>query len=143
MKDINYIIIRVFAKPEDDSEIIEKALINLLPKETKFNKKKASSFKERTIIVYEANIEKQKLIKEFLKKIFTNLNSEQKELLIKQIEYRLNENKFNIRLEKKDLIQNKHFITNYGDCFNIIIGLANFPDKTVEERVKDLIDNFK
>jgi RNA binding exosome subunit len=142
MKDVIYVIIRVFAKPEEDINLVEKTFIDLLPKETKFIKSNAKSFSERKIIIYESKMEKQKKIKEFLEKVFSNLNQEQIDLLKKQIKFRINENKFNIRLEKKDLIKGKYFITNYGDCFNIIIGLANYPGKTIEERVLGLIDIF-
>jgi RNA binding exosome subunit len=147
MNNILYIKIRVFAKPEEDINLIEKTFINLIPEEhitkNKYEKINAKSFNERKIIIFETIIEKNKFIKEFLEKLFSNLNIEQKELLIKQINYRINENKFNLRLEKKDLLENKYFITNYGDCFNIIIGIANYPGKTIEEKVKELIEIFK
>lgn len=147
MNDVTSVKIRVFAKPEEEINLIEDTFVKLIPKEhikkNRYEKINAKSFNDRKIIIIETIIKKNKFIKEFLEKIFSNLNEEQKKLLIKQISYRINNNKFNLRLEKKDLLKNKYFITNYGDCFNIIIGIANYPGKTIEQRVKEIIETFK
>ena len=143
MKDVNYVQIRVFSKPEDDVNLIEKTLLKILPEKSKIDKKNVSGFNERKIIIFESELNNKSKIKLFLNNIFSNLNSEQIDLILNKLKYRINENKFNLRLEKKDLLNENYFITNYGDCFNIVIGFANYPGKTMEERVKEFIEGFK
>ena len=73
---------------------------------------------------------KQKHTSLFLKNLMKKLSQEQKDLLLRQLESRLDETlHFYIRLDKNKLLDNEYFITDSGNCFHIKIAIAAYPHK--------------
>ena len=128
--------ISVFCKPEEDIELIEKKLLFLVPfdiKEQKIELKKtnATGFNEKKITILEVYLEKESHTNLFLKNLAKNLADEQKSLIKKQAESRLDEGlNFFLRLDKIKLInEDKLWLTDKGDCYHIRIKIAAFPHK--------------
>jgi RNA binding exosome subunit len=132
----HHISINVFCKPESDLEIITKKLLFLIPFDTKkekieLKKTNATGFNEKKIIILEIYLEKEKHINKFLENLNKKLSKEQKELLIKQAESRLDDElNFFLRFDKEALVnENKLLLTDKGDCYHITIKIAAFPHK--------------
>jgi len=129
--------ITVFCKPEEDIELIAKKLLVLVPfdiKEQKIEIKKtnATGFNEKKITILEIYLEKEYHTNLFLKNLAKNLADEQKSLIKKQADSRLDDelNFFFLRLDKIKLInENKLWLTDKGDCYHIRIKIAAFPHK--------------
>ncbi|MBU1205259.1 MAG: hypothetical protein KKA61_03960 [Nanoarchaeota archaeon] len=128
--------INVFCKPEDDIELMTKNLLSLIPfdiKEQKIELKKtnATGFNEKKITILEVYLEKESHTNLFLNNLARNLADEQKLLIKKQADSRLdNELNFFLRLDKSKLInKNKLWLTDKGDCYHIKIKIAAFPHK--------------
>ncbi|MFH1505755.1 MAG: RNA-binding domain-containing protein [archaeon] len=142
MKLCNIIKVTVFAKPEDNCEKIGKVFQKLFPfdfaeEKIKLKKQKTHGFNEREILVYEADLEKDRHINAFLKQLNAKLNKAQKELLLRQ-DNRLDEHlNFFIRLDKPKLLKGKYALTDCGDCFHIKINIASFPRK--KEKAKEIL----
>ena len=78
-----------------------------------------------------------------MEKLLKRLNTDQKELLSRQLESRLDEEQnFYIRLGKKELLRDDYYITETGDCFHIKMTVAAFPKKR-EASIKVLEEIFK
>ena len=135
MKLAHQIKISVFIHEEEDREKIFNKLISLvqfdLKKEKiKLNEDTAMGFNNKKIKTYEIVLEKNKHINGFLEKLKESLGKEQKELLLKQAESRLDEDlHFFIRLDKEKLLNDEFSITDSGNCFHIRISPAAFPAK--------------
>jgi RNA binding exosome subunit len=135
MKYFHSIKLTVFSKPEDDEEKIKTAFLGLIPFD--FEKEKvecklqtASGFTERKIKIFEIKLLKQRHTDAFFDFLMSKLNDEQKKLLLRQKESRLDDNlNFFIRLDKEKLFENEYFITDSGSCFHIMISIAAFPAK--------------
>jgi RNA binding exosome subunit len=132
----HHISINVFCKPESDLEIITKKLLFLIPFDTKkekieLKKTNATGFNEKKIIILEIYLEKEKHINKFLENLNKKLSKEQKELLIKQAESRLDDElNFFLRFDKEALVnENKLLLTDKGNCYHITIKIAAFPHK--------------
>lgn len=134
MKYANKIQLKVFSNENEDSAKIQEGLLKLVPfnlEEEKLQLKKsiAEGFGQKKIAIYEITLVKEKHTNKFLEALIAKLNSEQKELLSRQIYSRLDkELNFFIRLDKDALInENRYFITDRGNCFHIKISVAAFP----------------
>ena len=130
------ICLTVFCKPEDDIGLITKKLLFLVPfdlKKQKIELKKtnATGFNERKIIILEIHLEKEAHTNFFLTSLGKNLTDEQKLLITRQAESRLDDElKFFLRLDKSKLInEDKLWLTDKGDCYHIKIKIAAFPKK--------------
>jgi len=130
------ICITVFCKPEEDTKLTAKKLLFLVPfdiKEQKIEIKKrmAMGFNEKKITILEVYLEKEKHTNKFLENLNKKLSKEQKELLIKQLESRLDDElNFFLRFDKNKLINEYNlWLTDKGDCYHIRIKVAAFPHK--------------
>ena len=130
------ICIIVFCKPEDNIEIITKKLLFLVPFDLKkekiqLKKRTAIGFNEKKIIILELYLKKESHTNLFLNNLARNLTDEQKLLIKKQAESRLDkELTFFLRLDKSKLInEDKLWLTDKGDCYHIRIKIATFPHK--------------
>ena len=130
------ICISVFCKPEDDIELIAKKLLILAPfdvKKEKIELKKTNTtgFNEKKITILEIYLEKESHTNLFLKNLTKNLADEQKSLIKKQADSRLDNNlNFFLRFDKSKLVnENKLWLTDKGDCYHIRIKIAAFPNK--------------
>ncbi|MFC1690773.1 RNA-binding domain-containing protein [Nanoarchaeota archaeon] len=145
-KIANFIEIRAFSNPEDDYDKVYNAFISLLPsfeyeeesKKPKPTVKNTQGFEEKTIRMIEIKLEKNKHINDFIKKLASNLSDDQKELLVRQADSRLDEHlHFFLRLDKEKLQNNEYLMTDSGDCYHVKIGLSCFPAK--REKAIELI----
>ena len=135
MKLAHQIKISVFIHEEEDREAVYNKLLSLVPfnlkeEKIKLNEDTATGFNNKKIKTYEIVLEKDRHINGFLEKLKESLSQEQKELLIKQAESRLdNERNFFIRLDKEKLLNNEFWVTDSGNCLHIMISIAAFPAK--------------
>ncbi|MDP2749933.1 MAG: RNA-binding domain-containing protein [Nanoarchaeota archaeon] len=134
-KIANRVTISVFVKPEESEAEIESALKKLLnidveKEKIQIKKQKAVGFNERIIKILEVTIDKNRLVNKFIEQLSSRLKPEQKELLIRQTDSRLDDDlNFFMRLDKQRLINDDYWITDEGDCYHIKIGIACFPKK--------------
>lgn len=149
MKTANSIKISVFCyEDEDESKVLEIFLgffpFNLEEEKIIVLKTNARGFKERNIKIFEVNLTKDMHINLFLENLNNKLNNEQKQLIIKQADSRLDENlNFYIRFDKQKLIKEQRtWITESGDCFHLKINIAAFPRKK-EKAVEMIKEIFK
>jgi len=137
MKLCHSIKIKVFCQANEDEKQITNALKTLFPfdlEENKITIKKSTApetkrYTEMKILSIKA--EKEKLCKLVLNNIMEKLSQEQKDLLIKQLNSRVDDNAdFYIRIDKTKYINKKEFwITDSGNCFHIRIAIAAYPAK--------------
>jgi len=128
--------LRVFAKEDEDFESIRKKFLEFFPfdfeqEKIKLEQHTALGFKDKKIRILEVCISKQRHLKSFLTNMLNRLTKEQKELLIKQKESRLDEDlEFFIRFDKTKLMEeDKYLITDSGNCFHLKLSIASFPAK--------------
>jgi len=149
MKTIHHIWLTVYCKAEDNEEIILTNLRKFFPfkledEKLSIERHSAMSFEERKIIIFQVHLQKQNHIRRFITYLNEILNEEQKHLLLKQKESRLdNENHFFIRFDKDKLLSdNKYFITDKGNCYHLKMSIASYPTtrenalRVVEEILK-------
>lgn len=135
MKYAHFINIRVFSKEEDNQEQILNKLKELIPfdfKKEKINLKieKAFGFDDKKIDVINLKIEKEKHTNKFIENLFNKFNEDQKNLLLKQIESRLDNNlHFYLRLDKDKLLNKEYWLTDSGNCFHFTFAIAAYPHK--------------
>jgi len=137
----------VFSTPEDDEKKVYGGLLSFLPFELEKEKvaikrTNAEGFNGRKIVILEITLSKQRHITIFLKNLFSRLTPDQKELLSRQKESRIDENLyFFIRFDKTRLIEeNRLWVTDCGNCYHLKIALAPFPRK--KELALDIMDEI-
>ncbi len=147
MKLLNNIKISVFVKEGEDEEKIAEKLRSFIPldleeEKVSLERKRATGFNDKKIVVLEIILQKEKHANAFLKHLEKILGSEQKELLMKQAESRLDEDfNFFIRFDKQKLLgNNEYHITDSGKCFHIKMNIACFPRK--REKAMGIIQNI-
>lgn len=149
MKVLNTVLLSVFVKEgENESKIAEK-LKTFMPVD--FEKEKiaiirtaAQGFNESKIVILEIELHKEKHTNIFVKKIQEIISKEQKELLLRQADSRLDEEfYFFIRFDKDKLLnEDKYWITEEGNCFHVKMNIACFPRKR-DEALKIIQNIFK
>ena len=133
MKYVHNIEMRVFCKEEDNKELILKKIKELFPidfEKEKINLKRKTSygFEDKKIIVFTIVVNKQRHTKVVLNNLMKNLSKEQKELLLKQLDSRLDESlHFYLRLDKDKLLNKEYWITDSGNCFHFKMAIAAYP----------------
>ena len=134
MKYAHSIKLNVFSHENEPDEIILQSFLKFFPfslEENKVELKKtnAKAFHESTITIFEVILTKTNLINQFLDFILENLDEEQKQILIRQAESRLDGNlDFFIRFGKDEWINNNKLeLTDSGKCFHLKISVAAFP----------------
>jgi len=148
MKLAHNIEMRVFCKERDNEKWIVKKIKELFPfdfakEKVEFKSKISYGFEDNKIKVYTVFAKKQRQTTEVLKNFMKNLNKEQKDLLLKQINSRLDESlHFYIRLDKDKLLENEYYITDSGNCFHFKICIAAYPHKrdVAIEIVKQIVN---
>ncbi len=147
MKLLNNAKISVFIREGEDEEALTQILKSFIPlniEEEKIDVKKtnATGFGDKKIIIAEINLEKERHNKEFLRHLNDFLSEEQKKLLKRQAESRLDESfNFFIRVDKEKILnENKVEITDGGNCFHIKMNIACFPRK--QEKAMEIIQNI-
>lgn len=146
MKLAHNIAMSVFGDESDLQENLEKVFHSLLPvdfekEKITLSKNNAEGVQNKKIVILELIIKKDRHIKEFLKNLNNLLTKDQKELLIKQSDSRLdNSLHFFLRLDKDKLLNNEPLLTDKGNCFHIKISLAVFPKK--REKVLNILKDI-
>ncbi len=136
MKYAHLIKLTVFSYKHENGEAILESFLKLLPFNLEENKvvlKKSTAygFNDKKIEVLEVVLTKNNLINLFLKNILDNLDKNQKNIILSQLESRLDKNlDFFIRFDKDSWINEKKLIlTDSGKCFHIRTSIAAFPKK--------------
>ncbi len=120
---------------EDDKLILDKFLhlfpFSLKDEKIELNKSNAAGFEDKNITIFEVTLEKEKHTSQFINNLIKNLSDEQKNLILEQLESRLdNELNFFLRFDKDEYLKNnKLVLTDSGNCFHIMISVAAFPRK--------------
>lgn len=143
MKTAHNIKVRVFAKENEDVDRIKERLVSLFPfdlekEKVVVNSKKATGFNEKVIYVLDVELQKDRYINAFIENLFSRLDSEQKKMLLRQLNSRVDDDcNFFMRLDKEKLLSGKYWITDSGDCYHIKISVAAFPSK--KEKAVELV----
>lgn len=136
------VVVKVFVKPEESLESVERALAELIPlegEEFKIETERVMGFGERVIHILRVRLTKQRAVNVFLKWFVSSLAPAQKSLLIEQAGSRVDDqlNLF-VRLDKGGWLKHrKVWLTESGECFHVRISLAVFPRK--RELALDLV----
>lgn len=124
----------VFCKEDEEAACIADGLLALVPFELErqkleLRKTKAQGFNEKTIIILELELEKQKHIKQFMDHLKGLLSEDQRSLIIRQRESRFDEEMhFFIRIDKPRWLEEKRArVTDGGNCYHIRITIASYP----------------
>jgi len=136
MKLLNNVLLSVFVKESEDENKIKEKLksfihVNFEKEKLVIKRQTAEGFEDKKIIILEIELEKEKHTNIFLKTLNSRLDKEQKELLIRQAESRLDEEfNFFIRFDKEKLLnEGKYWVTDSGSCFHVKMNIACFPRK--------------
>lgn len=136
MKTTHAIKLSVFSKEEDNEQDVLNSFLSLFPfnleeQKITLNKTNAEGFNQSKIKVFEVMLEKERHTTPFLKHLLEKLTPEQKELILRQAESRLdNELKLFLRFDKDKLMkENRLWLTDSGNCFHIKMSIASFPAK--------------
>ncbi len=140
----------VFSYENENSEIILESFLKFFPfsleeNKVELKKTKAQEFNESAITIFEVVLTKINLINKFLDFILDNLSEEQKQIIIRPKESRLDGNlDFFIRFDKDEWINNKKLeLTDSGKCFHLRVSVAAFPRKreVALKIIKELFGN--
>ena len=138
MKIAHQIKIKVFSyeKNNEDEKLILDKFLQLFPfdfKDQKIELKKtyAEGFHENKIAIFDVTLAKERHTNQFMNNLTKNIDEEQKNLILEQIESRLDDNlDFFLRFDKKEYIENNMLrLTDSGNCIHIKISVAAFPKK--------------
>lgn len=135
MRRAHSITLTVFCKEDEGEEKIQAGLKHLVPfpleeEKVQLQKKIATGFEEKKITIFTILLEKEKHTNQCLDFLKTQLNPAQRDLLIEQVDSRLDANlNFFLRLDKEKWLEGKPWITDSGNCFHIKISLAAFPKR--------------
>lgn len=137
MKSLNAVQLRVFCKPdEEDQDKIRQALTEFVPfnleeEKIEIAKRRAMGFQDKPITVFTIELTKARHTNAFLKFLLKTLTDEQREMLLRQRQSRIdNDLCFFIRFDKESWLDKRELrITDSGNCFHVKLSLAVFPAK--------------
>jgi len=128
--------VTVFAKDSEDHDLLEKAFLGFFPynlkdekleiKRTKFN-----GLEDEKMTILELSITKKRHVTPFFPNLIGHLDNNQKNILLEQLESRLDEDLFfYMRFEKDMLIKNNIYeLADGGNCFHIKMLIRAYPKK--------------
>lgn len=132
----NTIKLSVFARENEDSEIIKSKLISLIPfdldeEKVLVEQQKALGFNEKEIRIFEIVLQKEKHINLFLSNLISKISEEAKSRILQQLETRLDEEcNFFLRFSKDRFVhEGELWLTDQGNCFHVKMNIAAFPKK--------------
>lgn len=136
MKLAHTIKLSVFVNEGESEPLVLGRIKELLPvdfelEKIHIEKRTVEGLHGNKIIILELNIDKEKHTTLFIETLVGKLSQQQKELLLRQAESRLDEDlNFFMRLDKDKLLEkNEYFITQSGNCFHLKMHIASFPAK--------------
>ena len=149
MRLIHHLWLTVYCKPEDRKEDILKSLRKFIPfvledEKIKIQRKTVDIIHDRKVIIFQVHLQKQAHLSKFIKHLNKTLTEDQKRLILKQKESRLdNDNHFFLRFDKKKLVEkNILHITDKGNCYHLKFSIAAFPT-TRQAALKSIEQIFK
>jgi len=147
MRAFHNVIMTVFCKQGEDPALTEAKLCSFFPFEkerVKLGQQKATGFNDKAITVYDITLEKEAHITQFLRWLLDTLNMDQKAMILRQLESRLDDElTFFIRFDKKAWNEEgRLFIIDHGDCYHLKMRVAAYP-KTRNAALKVLHELFK
>lgn len=148
-KIFHNVTVKVFVKEEDNYENIEKSFLTLFPfdlKEgkVKVNKIQAHIVEERKMFILEVLLTRNRQINDFMKNIMSIISKKDKDLIIEQLDTRIDEeSNFFFRIDKEKYVNDKEVVlTDDGSCFHFKVHVATYP-QSIEKAKELLIDFFK
>ena len=136
MKYAHSIKLNVFSYEYEINKPVFDAFLKLFPFNLEENKvvvKKsvATGLNETKIEILEITLTKNNMINQFLENLLNSLDENQKQIILEQLESRLDSNlDFFLRFDKDSWInENKLILTDSGKCFHLKISIAAFPRK--------------
>lgn len=128
------VAIRVFCNEEENENDIVSGLkwlipINLEEEKVKIDAQTALGFSDRRIKILEVTLTKRKHIKAFLDNLVLEIPDTQRQVLLRQLGSRVDENAvFFVRFDKETVIKHRELlVTDSGDCYHARIKIAAFP----------------
>ncbi len=143
MRNFHNIQVSVFIHDNEDEEKILKKLKELFPFkiEKYLIREEATGIKKDKIIIYKVKIDKQSLTNKFMKHLVEQFNDKEKERLYFQLTSRLDDElNFFIRLDKKELLNDKFVLTDSGNCYHIKALVAAYPKR--KEEAEEIIARY-
>ena len=147
MKIAHSASIRVFCGKGENEEELTNGLkwlvaLDLEKEKVRINRQTALGFGDRKIVVLEVSLAKDRQVKAFLDNLIQRLPETQKQLLMRQLDSRIDDQaNFFVRFEKEILAKHKDLVvTDGGNCYHVRIKVASFPSTkksavTVMEKV--------
>ncbi len=134
MKIAHNIKLSTFSYEEDDADQIRQGLLDLVPfdleqEKLELKKTNVQGFKEKCIIIFELFMKKERHTNKFLNHIKEQLTTDQRNLLLRQQESRLDEKlDFFLRIDKPRFLKDGVVqLTEQGNCYHIRISIAAYP----------------
>ena len=148
MKYAHNIEMRVFSKEVDDESLIMEKINELFPFDFKKEKinltiQNSTGFEEKLIRIITVSLDKGRHISIFLENIIPKLSEKDKQMLVEQMDTRLDEHlNFYFRFEKYELLNGKYVVTDTGNCFRFKLVVAAYPHKReiAEKLVEDMLN---
>jgi RNA binding exosome subunit len=143
MKIAHSVLITVFSNEGEDSEKIKEGLIKLIgldleKEKIKLEHEAAEGAAGNKIEIFKIKLEKERHVNSFLKDIISKLNQQQKELLTKQVETRVDDEcNFFLRIDKEKFFEGRYWITDRGNCYHIKTLIAAYPAN--KEKAVDIV----
>ncbi len=147
MKVVNTIQITVFAKAQENKEQIVNTLKEFLPGDLEKEKvcieeTKAIGSDDSPVVIYKVLLSKDRHCNDILHLFKEKLPADQKQLLVRQLHSRLDEEfDFFLRLDKDALLNDHRYeLTDGGHCFHFKLNIACFPRKraTAEKVIREM-----
>ena len=130
----NSMNIRVFCQPVEDETEIREGLRILVPldlekEKLQLHESTALGFNEKKIKIFELRLEKYRHIVQAWGNIAWKLGREQLDLLLNQLDSRLDEDmNFFFRIDKTRLLKSRKVVlTDEGNCYHFRINISAFP----------------
>ncbi|MBI2141728.1 hypothetical protein HYU16_04890 [Candidatus Woesearchaeota archaeon] len=150
MKIAHSASIRVFCgEGESEGELTNGlkwlAAVDFEKEKARINRQTALGFGDRKIVVLEVSLAKDRQVKAFLDNLIQRLPETQKQLLVRQLDSRVDDDaNFFVRFEKETLAKHRELLlTDGGNCYHVKIKVAAFPAtrKKAIETVKDFLSD--
>lgn len=146
-KIFHSVVVNVFIKEEDNFEQVEQVFLNLFPfdlikEKIIYEKTEALITEERKLNILKVILNRNRNMNDFMKSIKEKISIEDKNLLVEQLNSRIDEDlNFFFRINKDKLLKEGIFqLTDTGNCFHFKCHVATYPQNL--EKAKEKIKLF-
>jgi RNA-binding protein len=136
MKQAHYVEMRVFCKEGEDEQAIISKIKEIYPfdfekEKINFKWQNADVFDNKKLKIFYVTADKDRHVKKFLAGFLDKISREDKNILLEQLESRLDSSlHFFLRLDKdRMMLNNEYILTESGNCFHFRIAVAAYPHK--------------